>query len=578
MKMHNPWWRLGAVAAGMLLVAGSLTGCANWFDGGGGGGSSAATTSSVADSLNQKFNNIDRDLTLWNIQPGLGTIMIEYGKRFFMIRHAVDAGDWGMASYQLKEQLEIQEVGEVTRSTHAAALKSFESNYLDPISQDIQNKDATSFATDFAKAISGCNGCHVATGHPYVVVQPATLVPEVNVDFGSSEPVAPSGESTFTDPELPFALDKTLTGSEVGDLIDFYFNNLNRNLALWNIQPGLGTVMIEYAMRFAMANYAAQADNWGMAQYQIKEAREIQEVGEFTRPQFAAGLKSFETTYLDPLDEAILNEDIDAFDTAYANAITGCNGCHAANNHAFVQVMMPTRNPEPILALSASSAGTPEESSTFSTDAPTIPDNPSIADAQTAIDYRLNHIDRNLALWNLQPGLGTVMIEYGHRMGLVWAAAEAGDWGMAAYQLKEALEIQETGEVTRSSHAAALKTFESTYLDPLSTDIDSQDTTSFETDFAAAITGCNGCHTATGHAYITVQVPTSAPDFLLLGSSDAGQAKFTSACAGCHTDASVPAAARDQITNDMGTVNSAMSGITLTDQEVADLKIYLGSL
>jgi len=39
MKIHTAGWRLGAVAAGTLLVAGTLTGCANWFDGGGDGGS-----------------------------------------------------------------------------------------------------------------------------------------------------------------------------------------------------------------------------------------------------------------------------------------------------------------------------------------------------------------------------------------------------------------------------------------------------------------------------------------------------------------------------------------------------------
>jgi len=50
MKKHNAWWRFGATAAGALLVAGTLTGCANWFDGsddgGGGGGGTPATLAS----------------------------------------------------------------------------------------------------------------------------------------------------------------------------------------------------------------------------------------------------------------------------------------------------------------------------------------------------------------------------------------------------------------------------------------------------------------------------------------------------------------------------------------------------
>lgn len=51
MKKHNAWWRLGAMAAGTLLVTGTLTGCANWFDGGGGGGGggTSATQGTVTD-------------------------------------------------------------------------------------------------------------------------------------------------------------------------------------------------------------------------------------------------------------------------------------------------------------------------------------------------------------------------------------------------------------------------------------------------------------------------------------------------------------------------------------------------
>ena len=47
-------------------------------------------------------------------------------------------------------------------------------------------------------------------------------------------------------------------------------------------------------------------------------------------------------------------------------------------------------------------------------------------------------------LADLQPGLGTVMIEYGNRMSTMYYAAKGGNWGMADYQLKEAREIQES--------------------------------------------------------------------------------------------------------------------------------------
>lgn len=56
----------------------------------------------------------------------------------------------------------------------------------------------------------------------------------------------------------------------------------------------------------------------------------------------------------------------------------------------------------------------------------------------------------------------------------------------------------------------------------------------------------------------------------------AGQTKFNSICINCHIAAFLAPNA-DRITNDMGTVNSRMSGITLTDQEVSDLQAYLAT-
>ncbi len=123
------------------------------------------------------------------------------------------------------------------------------------------------------------------------------------------------------------------------------------NEQLTAIQPGLGTIMIEYSHRMASAYFAQQAGNWDMAKYQVLEMREIQEVGETTRPGRAAALKAFESSYLDPLAKAIDNKDANAFSTAYKNAITGCNSCHASQtssefpgSYSYIKVQVPTDN------------------------------------------------------------------------------------------------------------------------------------------------------------------------------------------------------------------------------------------
>jgi hypothetical protein len=111
-------------------------------------------------------------------------------------------------------------------------------------------------------------------------------------------------------------------------------------------------------------------------------------------------------------------------------------------------------------------------------------------------------------LASIQPGLGTVMIEYSNRMGNMYYAAKAKNWGMAAYQLKEAVEIQEVGETTRPGRASLLKAFENKSLKPLARDIGNQDFGAFQNDFSAMVTSCNACHKGAGYGYIAYELPS----------------------------------------------------------------------
>ena len=108
------------------------------------------------------------------------------------------------------------------------------------------------------------------------------------------------------------------------------------------------------------------------------------------------------------------------------------------------------------------------------------------------------------------------MIEYGNRYSIIYYAAKAGNWPLAAYQLKEMREIQEVGETTRPGRADALKAFEQSFLDPLGKTIETKDVESFEAAFKAGIKGCNGCHAALGFPFITYELPGSPPSPLAL--------------------------------------------------------------
>ena len=111
-------------------------------------------------------------------------------------------------------------------------------------------------------------------------------------------------------------------------------------------------------------------------------------------------------------------------------------------------------------------------------------------------------------LANIQPGLGTVMIEYGNRFGNTYYAAKAKNWGMAAYQLKEMVEIQEVGETTRPKRVELLKKFEDANLKPLANDIVGQDWVTFQKDFDKATKSCNACHAGTGFAFVQYALPS----------------------------------------------------------------------
>src|SRR5574340_1047677 len=123
----------------------------------------AQNTSWLTGTADQKFD------TLANIQPGLGAVMIEYSSRMGNMYYAAQASNWGMAAYQLKEMVEVQEVGETTRPAKGDALRAFEQGALKPLALDIVNQDIKAFAADFNTAAATCNGCRLANAVGYIV-------------------------------------------------------------------------------------------------------------------------------------------------------------------------------------------------------------------------------------------------------------------------------------------------------------------------------------------------------------------------------------------------------------------------
>ena len=117
-------------------------------------------------------------------------------------------------------------------------------------------------------------------------------------------------------------------------------------------------------------------------------------------------------------------------------------------------------------------------------------------------------------LAEIQPGLGTVMIEFGHRYYISYYAANARNWDLAKYELEELIEAQEIAEATRPKYAKDLKNFEDGALAKLIEAIDAKNWTLFEKRYEETTKACNACHRANGHGYIHYQLPKTAPKYL----------------------------------------------------------------
>jgi hypothetical protein len=118
----------------------------------------------------------------------------------------------------------------------------------------------------------------------------------------------------------------------------------------------LGLKMQHVGHRFAAIWYAGRAEKLEMLDYQLHELREtagqiqradIEEHGVDVGKRLEANVLSG----LDGLETAARKGDIETFESRYEAIRNGCNGCHDATEHGFIEVEKPTRNPYPNIEL-----------------------------------------------------------------------------------------------------------------------------------------------------------------------------------------------------------------------------------
>ena len=111
------------------------------------------------------------------------------------------------------------------------------------------------------------------------------------------------------------------------------------------LQPGLGTIMPQVSRRYWILYYAAKAGHWPLANFQLKEMRELMEFGAFTRPKYVEQLDEFIDQKLSVIQACIERQDWPAFDEAYRDAIAASNMYHELNDKPFIQWKLPDHPP-----------------------------------------------------------------------------------------------------------------------------------------------------------------------------------------------------------------------------------------
>jgi len=132
-----------------------------------------------------------------------------------------------------------------------------------------------------------------------------------------------------------------VTQTQTGDAAGFSGHRHISLDELATIQPGLARLMPEVGTRMWKCYYAAKAQNWVLADFQLKEVKELMELGSFTRPKYAEHLDTFMSDDLTKVAQAIGAKDFSTFDTAFRDAVAAGNAYHDQWQKGFIVWRLP---------------------------------------------------------------------------------------------------------------------------------------------------------------------------------------------------------------------------------------------
>jgi hypothetical protein len=114
-------------------------------------------------------------------QPGLGEIMALQQMRHVKLWFAGHAANWPLADYEIGELHEGFD--DVSQLLGGDIVQQHVGAPLNAIQKAIDAKDSTAFTTAFDNLSAGCNACHHALDHAFIVIGRPTLLPYSDQNF-----------------------------------------------------------------------------------------------------------------------------------------------------------------------------------------------------------------------------------------------------------------------------------------------------------------------------------------------------------------------------------------------------------
>ena len=131
---------------------------------------------------------------------------------------------------------------------------------------------------------------------------------------------------------------------------------------LKSIVPGQATAMTQVAYNFSNLWFAAQAENWPLAQFYANETRvrlrwalRITPVRKISTGdlELQPFLDALEKDSLARVGEAIAAKNVGQVETAYRATLESCHACHAASEKDYLELQVPTAPAEPLIRFDA---------------------------------------------------------------------------------------------------------------------------------------------------------------------------------------------------------------------------------